>query len=94
MTIQPYRPIELMRDSKLTKFELNDFIGVWDNFVPGAFCDQLIEFFEHTINNTADYIQPNSVVPEKQVEALVLEGDQQYKGNLNPSSTQSGDMVV
>jgi hypothetical protein len=87
MTIQPYRPIELMRDPKLTKFELKDFIGVWENFVPGAFCDQLIEFFEHTINNTADYIEPNSVVPEKQVEATVLQGSTQYQGNLNRKDT-------
>ena len=87
MSVQPYSPIELMRDSKLTKLELNDFIGVWENFVPGAFCDQLIEFFEHTINNTADYIEPNSVVPEKQVEAFVVEGDQQYNGNLRRKDT-------
>lgn len=87
MTIQPYRPLELMRDPKLTKFELKDFIGVWDNFVPGNFCDQLIKFFEHTINNTADYVDPTSPVPEKQSEAMVLNGDIQYRGNLNRKDT-------
>lgn len=87
MTIQPYRPLELMRDPKLTKFELTDFIGVWENFVPANFCDQLIQFFEHTINNTADYIEPSSPVPEKQSEALVLNGDVQYRGNLNRKDT-------
>ena len=87
MTIQPYRPLELMRDPKITKFELDDFVGVWENFVPGAFCDQLIEFFEHTINHTADYIDPSSVIPEKQVEATVLAGENQYKGNLNRRDT-------
>jgi hypothetical protein len=83
MTVQPYRPIELMRDSKITNFELTDFIGVWQNFVPASFCDQLIAFFEHTLNHTADYIEPNSVIPEKQCEAAVLNGDIQYRGNLN-----------
>jgi hypothetical protein len=83
MTIQPYRPLEIMRDPKITNFELKDFIGVWENFVPAAFCDQLIDFFEHIINNTADYIEPNSIVPEKQQEAIILHGEQQYRGNLN-----------
>jgi hypothetical protein len=83
MTVQPYRPIELMRDPKLTKFEEKDFIGVWENFVPASFCDQLIDFFEHTIQNTGDYIDSTSPIPELHEEAMVLNGDVQYGGNLN-----------
>ena len=34
--IPPYRPIKLMQDPKVTKFDFTDFIGVWENFVPGS----------------------------------------------------------
>ena len=46
-TIQPYRPLELMIDPKITDFDCRDFIGIWDKFVPASFCDQLIEWYEH-----------------------------------------------
>ncbi len=45
-TVQPYRPVELMRDEKITDFEFEDFIGVWKNFVPKSFCQELIDFFD------------------------------------------------
>jgi hypothetical protein len=45
-TVQPYRPLELMLDETMTSVEFTDFIGVWDKFVPGSFCDEMIEWFE------------------------------------------------
>jgi hypothetical protein len=84
MTVQPYRPLELMRDSKLTKFELKDFIGVWENFVPAAFCDQLIQYFETVVNKTGDYVDP---CPEHTDEPTIMDGSTQYGGNLIRNDT-------
>jgi hypothetical protein len=54
--IQPYRPIELMMDEKMTNFEFKDFIGVWDKFVPRSFCEQLISWFDHMVTDGTSYI--------------------------------------
>lgn len=43
-TLAPYRPIELMRDPKLTQSDFTDFIGIWEGFVPESFCDKLLSF--------------------------------------------------
>ena len=48
--VQPYRPLELMRDPKITDFSCDDFIGVWENFVPESFCDQCIKWFDHVVD--------------------------------------------
>lgn len=45
-----YRPIELMRDPKITQFEFDDFIGVWKNFVPKSVCQEVIAHTEQAIN--------------------------------------------
>jgi len=39
--VTPIIPMNLMG----AKGEFNDFIGVWENFVPSAFCNDLIGFF-------------------------------------------------
>ena len=31
--LTPYRPLEFMKDDKMTKASFDDFIGVWHNFV-------------------------------------------------------------
>ena len=41
--VTPIVPMNLMGE----RGEFNDFIGVWENFVPDAFCNDLINFF-HT----------------------------------------------
>jgi hypothetical protein len=43
-SLAPYRPLELMRDPKLTQADFTDFIGIWEGFVPESFCDKLLEF--------------------------------------------------
>ena len=40
--VTPIIPMDLMGD----KGKFDDFIGVWDNFVPSAFCNDLINFFQ------------------------------------------------
>jgi hypothetical protein len=79
MTIQPYRPLELMRNNAFTKSSFDDFIGIWDSFVPGSFCDELIEYFEDT------YAANSSVVKAQgdyDYESFV-NGEDVYQGSLN-----------
>lgn len=57
MAVQPYRPLELMFDKKITQSEFSDFIGVWHNFVPKTFCDDMIKYFD-------EYFLKNGVVLE------------------------------
>lgn len=57
MAVQPYRPLELMFDEKITQSEFSDFIGVWHNFVPKTFCDDMIKYFD-------EYFLKNGVVLE------------------------------
>ncbi len=40
--VTPIIPMDLMGD----KGKFDDFIGVWENFVPSAFCNDLINFFQ------------------------------------------------
>jgi hypothetical protein len=79
MTIQPYRPLELMRNNAFTKSSFDDFIGIWDSFVPGSFCDELIQYFEDT------YAANSSVVKAQgdyDYESFV-NGEDVYQGSLN-----------
>lgn len=80
MNIQPYRPLELMLDDKLTKFQCNDFIGVWDSFVPASFCKTLIKYFEDVVNNRTSIVDNEFSEYE---DTGVLHGEIQYKGSLN-----------
>lgn len=56
MATQPYRPIELMQDERITKSDFTDFIGVWENFVPKNFCDSVIQYFEDIYSKKGCYI--------------------------------------
>ncbi len=53
--IPDYRPIELMLDKNITKSEFNDFIGVWENFMPGPLCDDIVAFCAEIFENSASY---------------------------------------
>lgn len=57
MTIQEYRPLELMKDENLTKFEFNDFIGIWEGFVPRPFCEKIISYFDDVLENKSNTTQ-------------------------------------
>lgn len=53
MSVQPIRPLELMKDSRMTKYDCQDFIGVWEDFVPASLCEKIINLFEHTVQNSS-----------------------------------------
>lgn len=56
MGIPLYRPLELMQNEKITKFEFDQFIGVWDSFVPKPLCDEVIGYFDDVYENQGCYI--------------------------------------
>ena len=78
---QMYRPLDLMKDSKITKFELDDFIGVWENFVTESFCDNLIQFFESKIINE-DYVQYIDPKINGLIETKKMFGEEMYGSSL------------
>lgn len=48
--LTPYRPLDLMTDEKITKSEFNDFIAVWQNFVPKPFCEKLMKYGDDVLD--------------------------------------------
>lgn len=79
--ITPYRPLSLMTDKKLTKSNFEDFIGVWDNFVPKPFCEKLIEYFNKTFDSNGSYIGAET---DKDAEDIIsMKGEEVYGGSLN-----------
>ena len=53
--LAPYRPLELMSDVNLTDYEFKDFIAIWKNFVPKAFCDQLIKYGNDVLDDNVGH---------------------------------------
>ena len=78
--LAPYRPLELMRNENLTKVEFNDFIAVWEKFVPDAFCDQLVEYGNSFINEVNGHTIAASDVD-------IMEGSAMYGGNIKRDDT-------
>ena len=88
--VQPYRPLELMNDPKITNFSCDDFIGVWENFVPESFCDQCITWFDHVVDKGSstitqedfdeldDYFKMN----DSSIGENIMVGSQQYGSNI------------
>jgi hypothetical protein len=58
MAVQPYRPLELMYDEKITNSEFSDFIGIWENFVPKSFCQNLTTYFDEYFEKTGCIMEP------------------------------------
>jgi hypothetical protein len=79
MTIQPYRPLELMRNDAFTKSSFDDFIGVWEDFVPTSFCEELIQYFEDTRSLNSS-IAPGDLESDYQE---FVRGEDQYQGALH-----------
>ena len=78
-SLPDYRPLELMIDPKITKFEFDDFIGVWHNFMPRPFCDKIIEFMDQMIERGSN-IDPGD-------SEFVYDSSQFYNGKLNRHDT-------
>lgn len=88
MAIVEYRPLELMLNSKITKHECDDFIAIWENFVPAAFCDKIIEYYETLFDETGCYIEQESETNlYAEYANTVQDGEQLYKGNLRRKDT-------
>lgn len=83
MAVQPYRPLELMENEKITKFEFNDFIGVWENFVPKSFCDELIGMFENLYNSQGCFISPADDSMAGYELDMIMRSDDAYGGAMN-----------
>lgn len=78
MTIQPIRPLELMKDSKMTKFDCQDFIGVWEDFVPAFLCEKMINVFEETVQDSSLLMNSG----ESPIEVSTMDGKNQFQ-NIN-----------
>jgi len=78
--LAPYRPLELMMNEKMTKSSFDDFIGVWEKFVPDAFCDQLVAYGESFINEVSGHTITSDVVD-------IMEGSEMYGGNIKRDDT-------
>ena len=79
MGLAPYRPLELMRNKAATRSDFQDFIGVWEGFVPRPFCEELIKYGDDVLNeNTAAL-----AVGTPQSLYGVSDGGSQYKGKGN-----------
>lgn len=75
MAVEPYRPLELMEKRDFTKSEFNDFIGVWEGFVPKPLCDRIIKY--------CDYVMENGSIPSGPYdETKVHKSEEVYGGEL------------
>jgi hypothetical protein len=76
-----YRPIELMQNEKITKFEFDDFIGVWKNFVPRPLCDEVIEYFDDIMDRDGAYIPPYENKTAYSIGEDTIERSEDYYGD-------------
>jgi len=53
--LQPIKPLELMKDPKITQSDFTDWIGVWEGFVPKFLCEKAINHFEDIVNTSCMY---------------------------------------
>lgn len=93
--VQEWRPLELMRDPKVTKFECTDFIGVWQDFVPRHFCENAMRWFDHLYDQGGEFAPDDHAEEFSKIEdefgptnmtgfeQYKSEGHIQYKNNLN-----------
>lgn len=83
MAVQPYRPLELMEDPRITKSDFTDFIGVWEDFVPQSFCNELIEYFEQVYSQKGCFISPSDDQLTGIREDDIMRSSDAYGGALN-----------
>lgn len=88
-SLPDYRPLELMLDPNITKFEFDDFIGVWHNFMPRPLCDTIINYMDSMMNfashlNYDDEEDHNDMLED---ETPVHESYRYYNGQMNRHDT-------
>jgi hypothetical protein len=81
MAVEPYRPLELMEKGDFTKSEFNDFVAVWENFVPQPLCNRIIKYSDHVLD-TGSY-PSNYLDNESCDDAPVYKSKEIYGGELN-----------
>ena len=87
--LTPYRPLNLMKDDKLTKASFDDFIGVWPNFVPKPWCDKIIKYGDAMLDQKlSDKIDPQitdvlPVATDHSNEIMYMDGQSMYNGKHN-----------
>ncbi|CAF34290.2 2OG-Fe(II) oxygenase [Synechococcus phage S-PM2] len=88
-TIQPYRPLELMMDDAMTKSDFTDFIGVWEKFVPGSFCDQVVQWFDTLVARGTCAVHNDELAEiygendQEGFDAYSIRGEMMYGSNMN-----------
>lgn len=80
--LAPYRPLELMLDKQMTKSDFTDFIGVWENFVPSTFCDQLVAYGNNVLD---EVISSTSSMSSDNTDIDLMDGASMYGGKQNRS---------
>jgi hypothetical protein len=80
MSVQPIRPLELMKDSSITKSEFSDFIGVWEGLVPPVLCESIINHFDDIVINCSTL---------KQQDIDYMDGEKQFSNGKLGRSDQS-----
>lgn len=78
-----YRPLELMRDPKITKFEFDDFIGVWENFMPPGVCDEIIAYAERNFETGSIIYSMEDMNDYTEDDETIYESADVYGGELN-----------
>ncbi len=84
--LTPYRPLEMMKDEKMTNYDFTDFIGVWKNFIPKPWCERIIEYGESILNeHVTCKIDPTlPPLPAGTDEGcMYMSGEDMYKGKHN-----------
>ncbi len=80
--IPNYRPLELMLDERITKVEFNDYIGVWENFMPKPVCDEIIKYCDHVVDSACLH-NPDVDEVEYNKDEIPFNSALQYGGELN-----------
>lgn len=81
--VQEYRPVELMKNPAMTKYDCKDFVAVWENFVPKSFCDKMIKYFDHVYEQNGCYIPASSHDEELYSDRNISRGEDYYGGSLS-----------
>ena len=82
LKIPDYRPLELMLDPKITKSDCQDFIMVWENFMPRPLCNTIIEYVDQVFDmGSTINMDDHGLVPQ-QDEEIVFQSEKYYGGQM------------
>ncbi len=87
MAVEPFRPLELMKNKDFTKSDFTDFIGVWENFVPKPLCEEIMAYADKIYDYAGSYSNNSEVVPQSKYQNYVYDSSEAYAGALNRKDT-------